>query len=112
MRTRRVLFISFSVLVALGLLKFAVPMAQRWSLIWLVLVSTAGPWIVWDCAKKLYIAAMEGFFVTDLYGKVHRETEPRLFRNNVIIHIIILPIITVGFVTMLLNALSALQVIG
>lgn len=103
--TRRTFFIAVSVLMTLCLLRFVVPMAQRWSLIWLVLVSTAGPWIVWDCAKKLYIAAMEGFFVTDLYGKVYRETEPRLFRNNLIAHIIILPILTGGIVTMLLDAL-------
>lgn len=86
-------------------------MAQRWSLVWLVLVSTAGPWLVWDLAKKLYTAAMEGFFVTDIYGKVHRETEPRLFRNNVLAHIVLLPIIAGGIVTMLLDALEAMHII-
>jgi len=92
-------------------LRFAFPMAQRWSLVWLVLVSTAGPWLVWDVARTLYTAAMEGFFVTDIYCKVHRETEPRLFRNNVVANIVLLPIIAGGVVTMLLDALEALQVI-
>lgn len=86
-------------------------MAQRWSLVWLVLVSTVGPWLVWDFAKKLCIGAMEGFFETDLYGKVHRETEPRLFRNNVIAHIVLFPFIAGGVVITLLDALEAMQII-
>lgn len=97
--------------MALAVLSYVTPETQRWGAIWLVLVSTIGTWIVWDTAKSLYIAAMEGFFVTDLYGTVHRETEPRLFRNNLIGNIALLPIITGGVVTMLLDALEAMHII-
>lgn len=111
MRTRRLFFISVCLLVLLAVLRSVILETQQWNAIWLVLVATVGPWIVWDTSKALYTAAMEGFFVTELYGKVNRETESRLFRNNLIAHIVLLPIIAGGAVIMLLDALEAMHII-
>ncbi|RST31185.1 hypothetical protein HMF7854_10310 [Sphingomonas ginkgonis] len=95
--------------VVAALLAIAVPKTRYLSSLWLLIVSTGGPWLVWDFARKLYTAAMEGYFDTDLYGRAHRDSERSLFRNNVIAHIALLPVFTSGVVLIWLNALDAVQ---
>ena len=97
--------------LALALLTIVVPTAQRWGVVWLLLVSTVGPWFIWGFAKQLYNAAMHGYVTTELAGKVHRDEQRELFRNNVIIHIVLLPIIVAGFFVILIVALEAQHLI-
>ncbi|URD60246.1 hypothetical protein M8312_10680 [Sphingomonas sp. KRR8] len=96
--------------VVAALLIIANPEAHFLRSLWFLIASVGGPWLVWDFARKLYTAAMEGYFDTDLYGRAHRDTERSLFRNNLIAHIALLPIITSGVFLIWLNALDAIQI--
>ncbi|MFL6759823.1 hypothetical protein [Sphingomonas sp.] len=96
-----------------ALLKSMVPLLQQNGIIWLIVVAVGGPWIVWDCAKQLYNAAMHGYVITGVPERhVYRDKEPSLFRNNVVAWIVMLPIIASGAVVLLLDALEAEHLIS
>jgi hypothetical protein len=92
----------------LALLRAFIPAMQRSGLLWLIAVAVLGPWIVWQFARQLYTAAMHGYVMTGIpEGRLHRDDNPNLYRNNVIATIILLPIVAAGAVIMLLDALQA-----
>ncbi len=72
---------------------------------WLVVL--AGPVIIWEEARQLYTAAMQGRLRTgrSMIRIVSRETEPKLFRRNVVAHLFVLPLVTTGWFTALLSVL-------
>ncbi|MBA2466802.1 MAG: hypothetical protein H0V46_04270 [Sphingomonas sp.] len=107
MLTRRGLFTIIIVVAALGLVRAFIPAVQRSGLLWLLVVSVLGPWIVWHFAKQLYTAAIHGYVLTGVpEGRVYREDNPSLYRNNVIANIILFPVVAAGVVIMLSDALQ------
>jgi hypothetical protein len=96
-----------------ALLKSMIPLLQQNGIIWLIVVAIAGPWIVWDCAKQLYNAAMHGYVITDVpERRVYRDKEPRLFQNNIVAWPALFPIIAAGAAVLLLDALQAEHLIS
>ena len=41
---------------AYAAIRAAVPLLQRFTIVWLVIIAIAGPWIVWDTAKQILTA--------------------------------------------------------
>jgi hypothetical protein len=81
---------------------------QRFSLLWLIVVAVAGPWIVWDTAKQLFTARRQGYVLTDIpERRVYRESEPKLFRKNIVALVIMFPVLAAGAVLLLIDALRA-----
>ena len=106
--SRRSIFAIIITVLAVGLLRAFIPVVQRSGLLWLIAVAVLGPWIVWQFAKQLYTAAMHGYVLTGVpEGRVHRDDNPSLYRNNVIANIILFPIVAAGAAIMLLDALKA-----
>ena len=105
---------SIIVLVAIyALIRAAVPLIQQFQLLWLVVVAVAGPWIVWDTAKQIFAAAMEGYVLTDVpERRVYRKSEPKLFRNNLVALLVMFPVIAAGAVLLLLDALQSEHLIS
>lgn len=106
--TGRSIFAIIVVVGAFALLRAFIPAIQRSGFLWLAVVAILGPWIVWQFAKQLYTAAMHGYVITGVpEGRVDRDDNPNLFRNNVIANIILFPIVAAGAVIMLFDALQA-----
>jgi hypothetical protein len=106
--SRRSIFAIVITVAALALLRTFIPVVQGSGLLWLIAIAVLGPWIVWQFAKQLYTAAMHGYVLTGVpEGRVHRDDNPILYRNNVIANIILFPIVAAGAVIMLLDALHA-----
>ena len=108
MLSRRGIFTIVIIVVALAVLRAVIPVVRRSGLLWLLAVSVLGPWLVWQFAKQLYTAAMHGYVLTGVpEGRVYRDDNPSLYRNNVIANIILFPMAVAGFVVTLLDALQA-----
>ena len=81
---------------------------------WSIIFALAGPFIVWQMARQLYTAAMEGYVITgrSMNVRVYRDKDRNLFRNNVVAHIGLLPLVASGAVLMALDALQKLEIVN
>ena len=79
---------------------------SRWA--WLVVVSVGTPWVTWEGAKNLYSVAIHGYVLTGVpERRVNRDEDRRLFRNDVVVWIVLVPIIASGAIVLSVDAWEA-----
>jgi hypothetical protein len=78
--------------------------------VWTYILAMAGPAVTLGVGWQLYTAATRGYLMTghSMNRKVHRDKNPRLFRNNVIANVVVFPILVVGSVLIMADAFRAL----
>ena len=79
--------------------------------VWTIILALAGPCLTLGVARQLYTAALQGYIMTghSMNRKVRRKENPKLFRNNVIINVVALPLLAGGSVVLVAEALDALH---
>jgi hypothetical protein len=100
----------FYVLITMALTGAAIwlilPALPKWA--WLVVVTVGAPWVTWEGAKNLYFAAIHGYVLTWVpERRVYRDEDRRLFRNNVVVRIVLFPFIAAGAILLLADAWEA-----
>ena len=108
MSTRALIPLLIAVALVGAVIRLILPSLQNSKWAWLVVVTVGAPWVTWEGAKNLYSAAIHGYVLTGVpERRVYRDEDRRLFRNNVVVCIVLFPIIASGAILLVVDAWEA-----
>ena len=105
MSTRALIPVLIAMALIGAMIRLILPTLQNFEWAWLAVVTVGAPWVTWEGAKNLYSAAIHGYVLTGVpERRVYRDEDRRLFRNNVVVWIVLFPIIASGAIVLMIDA--------